>query len=129
MKLRYEGQRGTSFNSKCSFPHLIHHGVIEQKFHRYLISFNSKTPFLLYSEYLGETMIKRTKPSPHLRTILQHRMSAEKVPTISCVALCPSASSAASDQLYFVWDSRKGKSTGSDHHLTYKRYYNLVCLL
>jgi hypothetical protein len=25
-----------------------------------------------------------------------------------------------------VWDSSKGKSTGSDHPLAYKRYYNLV---
>jgi hypothetical protein len=48
--------------------------------------------------------------------------------TISCVALS-SCSTAARDQLYFVWDSSKGKSTGSDYLLTYKRYYNLVCVL
>jgi hypothetical protein len=41
-------------------------------------------------------------------------------------SLATSASSAASAQIYFVWDSSKGKSTGSDHLLTYKRYYNLV---
>jgi len=53
--------------------------------------------------------------------------------TISCLALFFTAStscpSAASNEIYFVWDSSKGKSTGSDHHLTYKRYYNLVCVL
>ena len=49
--------------------------------------------------------------------------------TISCVAPSTSASNAASDQLCFVWDGSKGKSTGSDHLLTYKGYYNLVCVL
>jgi hypothetical protein len=48
--------------------------------------------------------------------------------TISCVALSTSASSGASVRLYFVWESSKRKSTGSDHLLTYKRYYNLVCV-
>ena len=48
--------------------------------------------------------------------------------TISNLSLSTSASSAATDSLYFDWDSRKGKSTGSDHHLTYIRYYNLVCV-
>ncbi len=37
----------------------------------------------------------------------------------------PIPSTGASDQIYFVWDSSKGKSTGSDRLLTYKRYYNL----
>jgi hypothetical protein len=49
--------------------------------------------------------------------------------TISCERLTTAASTAASDQLYFVWDSSKGKSTGSDHSLAYKRYYNVVCVL
>jgi cell division protein YceG involved in septum cleavage len=48
---------------------------------------------------------------------------------ISYPALSTSASSAASAQIYFVWDSSKGNSTGSDHLLTYKRYYNLVYVL
>ena len=52
-------------------------------------------------------------PAPHWATILY-------------VALSAFASSAATNQLYFVWDSSNGKSTGSDHLLTYKRYYNLV---
>jgi len=49
--------------------------------------------------------------------------------TISCLALSSTAPSAASYVIYFVWDSSKGKSTGSDLHFTYKRYYNLVCVL
>jgi hypothetical protein len=49
--------------------------------------------------------------------------------TISCVALSTSASTGARDQLYFVWDSSKGKSTGSHHLLLYSLYYNLVCVL
>ena len=49
--------------------------------------------------------------------------------TITYVALSIYAPSAASDQLYFVWDSSKGKSTGSDHCLSYKRYYNLTCVV
>jgi hypothetical protein len=49
--------------------------------------------------------------------------------TISCVVLSTSTSDAASEQLYFVWDISKDKSTGSDHRLPYKRYYNLVCVL
>jgi hypothetical protein len=49
--------------------------------------------------------------------------------TISCLAPPTSASTAASLQIHFVWDSSKRKSTGSDHHPTYKRYYNLVCAL
>jgi hypothetical protein len=49
--------------------------------------------------------------------------------TISCVALSESAATGASDQIYFVWDSSKGKSTGSDHYITCKRYYNLVCAM
>jgi hypothetical protein len=49
--------------------------------------------------------------------------------TISIVALCTSASSVAGDQIYFVWDSSKGKSTASDHRLSNKRYYNLVSVL
>jgi surface antigen len=48
---------------------------------------------------------------------------------ISCVALSTSAPTAASDQLRFVSDSSKGKSTASDHHLAYKRHCNLVCVL
>jgi len=49
--------------------------------------------------------------------------------TISCVALSTTSSTTASDQIYFVWDSSKGKSTGSDLIPAYKRYYNLVCVL
>jgi len=49
--------------------------------------------------------------------------------SISCLALSISSATGASDEVYFVWDSSKGKSTGSDHRLTYKRYYNLVCVL
>jgi hypothetical protein len=49
--------------------------------------------------------------------------------TISYLALSTSTSTTASDRLYFVWDGNKGKSTGSDHPLFYKRYYNLVCVL
>jgi len=48
---------------------------------------------------------------------------------IICVALSTSASTAARDQLYSVWDSSKRKSSGSDHLLVYKRYYNLVYVL
>jgi hypothetical protein len=42
------------------------------------------------------------------------------------IALSSLASTAASDQKCFVWDSSKGKSTGSDHCLTCKWYYNLT---
>jgi len=49
--------------------------------------------------------------------------------TISIVAMCTSASSVAGDQIYFVWDSSKGKSTASDQRLSNKRYYNLVWVL
>ncbi len=49
--------------------------------------------------------------------------------TIWCVALWRSESSSSSDELYFVRDRSKGKLTGSDHLLAYKRHYNLVCLL
>jgi len=45
---------------------------------------------------------------------------------ISRLALPTCASNGASDQLYFPWDSSKRKSTGSDHPITYKRYYNPV---
>jgi len=55
-------------------------------------------------------------PAPHWATILY-------------LAPSTSASSAADVQLYFVWNRSKGKSTGSDHHLAYKRYYNLVFVL
>jgi hypothetical protein len=48
---------------------------------------------------------------------------------ISCVALSTSASSAASDQITFVWFSSKRKSTGSDHSLSWRRHGNLVCVL
>jgi len=48
--------------------------------------------------------------------------------TISYLALSTTTSTSASDRLYCVWDSRKGKSTGSDHHLAHTRYYNLVCV-
>jgi hypothetical protein len=48
--------------------------------------------------------------------------------SISCVALSTSAKTTASDQIYFVWHSSKGKLTGSDHHHTYQRYDNLVCV-
>jgi hypothetical protein len=66
--------------------------------------------FVLSRSNLGLT------PAPHWATILYLEPST-------------SASSAASDQLYFVWNRSKGKSTGADHHLAYKRYYNLVYLL
>jgi hypothetical protein len=49
--------------------------------------------------------------------------------TISCVAPSIYASTTAPDQLYFGSDSSNGKSTVSDHRLTYKRYHNLVCVL
>jgi hypothetical protein len=49
--------------------------------------------------------------------------------TISIVAMCTSASSVAGDQIYFVWDSSKGKSTALDQRLSNKRYYNLVWVL
>jgi hypothetical protein len=55
-------------------------------------------------------------PAPHLATI-------------SYAALSTSTSTGATDQIYFVWDSSKGKSTGSHHLLTYNRYYNLVCVV
>jgi hypothetical protein len=76
---------------------------------------------LIYKRYYNLVCVLRRSnlswlPSPHSATI-------------SCLALSSSTSSAASDQLYFVWDSSKGKSTGSDHLLVYKRYYNLVCVL
>jgi hypothetical protein len=48
---------------------------------------------------------------------------------ISFVALPTSASTGASDQFYFVWNSSKGESTGSDHLLTNKRRYNLIHVL
>jgi hypothetical protein len=40
-----------------------------------------------------------------------------------------SAPTGASDQFYFVWDSSKGKSTGSDHPRPYQRRYKLICVL
>jgi hypothetical protein len=46
--------------------------------------------------------------------------------TFSFVALSTSASTGASDQLYVVLDSSKGKSTGSDHVLLYLQHFNLV---
>ncbi len=42
---------------------------------------------------------------------------APPLTTISCVAQWTSASTGASDQFYFVWDSSNGKSTGSDLRL------------
>jgi WD40 repeat protein len=48
---------------------------------------------------------------------------------ISCLAPSTCASSGASDRLCFVWDGSKGKSNGSNHHRTYRRYYNLLCVL
>jgi acid phosphatase family membrane protein YuiD len=76
---------------------------------------------LIYKRYYNLVCVLRRSnlswlPSPHSATI-------------SCLALLSFTSSTASDQLYFVWDSSKGKSTGSDHRLVYKRYYNLVCVL
>jgi hypothetical protein len=41
---------------------------------------------------------------------------------ISCVALSTSASSRASDQSYFVLDSSKGKSSGSDDLLILQQH-------
>jgi hypothetical protein len=38
-------------------------------------------------------------------------------------------STAASDHFYFVWDSSKGKLTGSDHQLLYGHQHNLICVL
>jgi catechol-2,3-dioxygenase len=49
--------------------------------------------------------------------------------TISYVALSTSASTGAGDIYYFVLDSSKGKSTGSDLWLACKGYYNLVSVL
>jgi len=49
--------------------------------------------------------------------------------SISCLAQSSFASTAARDQSYFVWERNKGKSTGSDHLLTYIRYFNLVCVM
>jgi hypothetical protein len=49
--------------------------------------------------------------------------------TISSLALSASASTRSCDQLYSVWDSSKGKSTGSGHPLAQKWLYNLVCIL
>jgi hypothetical protein len=46
--------------------------------------------------------------------------------TTSYVAQSMSASSGVSEQLQFVWDDSKNKSTGSGHHRTYTRYYNLL---
>jgi hypothetical protein len=48
--------------------------------------------------------------------------------TKSSLVLSTSSSPGASDQLYFVWDSSNGKSTGSDHLLTYIRHYDLECV-
>jgi hypothetical protein len=49
--------------------------------------------------------------------------------TISSLALSACASPGVSDQLYFVWESSKRKSTGSDHLLTYLRHYDHECAL
>ena len=48
--------------------------------------------------------------------------------TISNIALLRCASTGPCDAFHFRWDSRKGKSTGSDHLYNHKRYYNLVCV-
>jgi hypothetical protein len=49
--------------------------------------------------------------------------------TISCEALSTWASIAAGDRLWFVWGRSKSKLSGSDDLQTYKRCYNLVCVL
>jgi hypothetical protein len=46
-----------------------------------------------------------------------------------CVALSTSSPAGAIIQMKFVWDSSRGKSTGSDHLHAYNRYCNLVCVL
>jgi len=48
--------------------------------------------------------------------------------TTSYLKLSTSTSSSASGPLWIVWDTSKTKSTGSGRHLTYTRYYNLVCV-
>jgi hypothetical protein len=52
--------------------------------------------------------------------------SATLLTAISYLALFTCASAGASDQLYFVWDGSKDKSTCSGHHLVWKGHYNLV---
>jgi hypothetical protein len=49
--------------------------------------------------------------------------------TISYLAPSTSASTGASDQLFFVWGRSKGKSTGSDRYVSYGRLDNLVCVV
>jgi hypothetical protein len=74
-------------------------------------------------------------PAPHSAVISYVRRSSLGLPpaplwaAISYVALSTCASIAASEPLCFLWDGRKGKSTGSDHPLTCKRYYIPVCVL
>jgi hypothetical protein len=55
--------------------------------------------------------------------------SAPHWATISHVTQPTSASTGASDQFYFVWDTSIDKSTSSDKCRTYKRYYNVVYVL
>jgi len=57
------------------------------------------------------------------------RPPAPQWAALLCVAMCTCSSTGASDQIYFIWDRRKGKSSGSDHPLVYKRYCNLVCVV
>ena len=40
-----------------------------------------------------------------------------------------SSSSGAGQQIQFVWDSRNNKQAGPSRHNTYKRHYNLVCVV
>jgi hypothetical protein len=80
--------------------------------------------------------MSRLRPSSQYNNLVcvlrRYNLGAQPAPhlaTISCVALFTFASTGASGQSYFVWDSSKGKSTGSDHLLHYKRYNNVVCVL
>jgi len=62
----------------------------------------------------------RTKSERYRTAIMRTNLGwppAPHWPTLSCVALSVLASTAASDQLYFVWDTSRGKSAASDHHL------------
>jgi hypothetical protein len=91
--------------------------------------------------FVRESNKLKSTGSDHLLTYLRHydlvwvRMrsncgwpAAPHGATISSLALSTSASTDASDQIYFVWDSSKRKSTGSDHLLTYIRHYDLECV-
>jgi len=40
-----------------------------------------------------------------------------------------SSSSGAGQQIQFVWERNKNKRAGSSHHNTYKRHYNILCVV